>query len=103
MDSNVYGTFMANNIQEAKQLQLSEKTISIWTHVLENAPIYKNSFYEAELNEFWLNVGTEPKHATIWKSFFLGDGDSGSTHAQIMRHEKDMNAILKTRFYNNQK
>lgn len=40
---------------------------------------------------------------SIWRAWFLGDNIISHTNYQIMRHETDMNVILKGRFYNNQK
>ena len=36
VDSNVYGTFMTNNIQEAKEVKIESETISIWSAIEEN-------------------------------------------------------------------
>lgn len=36
LDSHIYGTFLTNNIQESKKLQIEQETISIWSAVKEN-------------------------------------------------------------------
>lgn len=58
VDSNIYGTFMTNNVQESISIKAKEKTISIWSHIRANIELYKNPYYRSDLSEIWLNAPT---------------------------------------------
>ena len=101
VDSNVYGTFMTNNIQEARTLKIEENTVSIWSHVRENIENYKNPFYNNKLEEFWLDVSIEPKNVRVWKTFFLGDGVANNIEYHLMRQSMQINETLRESYHQN--
>lgn len=43
--SYTYGTFLTNNVKEAVSISLEEKTISVWSDVLEEKEKYINPYY----------------------------------------------------------
>ena len=45
--SYVYGSFLTNNGKEAREVGVEERTVSVWSDVMEQREIYMNVFYKS--------------------------------------------------------
>ena len=66
-----YGNFLFNNEKERKELNMRQKTESIWGYILENKKKFLNPIYkkhkEEEDSEFEINY----KKIKLWEDYFL--------------------------------
>ena len=62
-----YGTFLFNNEYEREKYKAKNKTVSIWTKVMENKNNFMNPLYDENNNdEFFINY----KKIKLWKEYF---------------------------------
>lgn len=66
-----FGTFLGDCDKERKDLKLSEKTVSLWSHVNQPEIItsYLNPMYEPNNKVIWPTVA--PQSLTLWPSMYL--------------------------------
>ena len=83
-----YGTFLFNSEKERKDNNAKEKTISIWTEILENENEFINPIYD-ENNDQPIQINY--KKIKLWKEYFLrfekGQND-GNYISKFIRKEK---------------
>lgn len=91
-----FGTFLCNNEAEREKLQLSQRTVSLWTYI--NRPNvlqkYFNPLFKANQDVIWPAVA--PQSLTLWENTYLRwDIDPAPRSAvwgaivDIMREDKD--------------
>ncbi|XP_043236552.1 myotubularin-related protein 9-like isoform X2 [Amphibalanus amphitrite] len=66
-----YGTFLGDNVCEREQVQLRERTCSLWSHMnsVEVLPRYLNPLYEPNKRVIWPSVA--PMSLTLWPGLYL--------------------------------
>jgi len=67
--SGAFGTFLCDNRREREKAQLKERTVSVWSYVLEHEYVYKNPFYVH--NPGVLLVNTLPCNMRFWREHLL--------------------------------
>ena len=69
INSNLYGTFLFNSENERCSQDAKNKTVSIWTDVMQNLEKFANPFYKPQ------NYVLNPNYATyklrFWEEYFL--------------------------------
>ncbi|GMI08615.1 hypothetical protein TrVE_jg11336 [Triparma verrucosa] len=69
LHSCLFGTFLGNNAKERKELQLKEKTISIWTYVLSKRERFVNQAFKSDDKKI-LWPSTSIKKMILWERYF---------------------------------
>jgi hypothetical protein len=64
--SYTYGTFLTNNMKEAKSIDLEERTISVWSEVLEDKSKFLNLLYRPDGPKV-LNLDVSGINFTVWR------------------------------------
>ncbi len=68
-NSNLYGTFLYNCEQERDDKDAKNKTVSIWTDILNNIQSYKNIYYQVQPNRLCPNSAVYKLR--FWEEYFL--------------------------------
>ena len=68
--SYTYGTFLTNNAKETISIQLEQKTISVWSEILQEKEKYINVLYRTDGPKI-LDIQASGIEFTIWKEHFL--------------------------------
>lgn len=67
-----FGTFLCNSQKEREESRLKEKTVSIWSFIVNNNHKkfdFVNPFYMAEIDVFFPDTGVE--NLVLWKGFYF--------------------------------
>lgn len=84
-NSNLYGTFLYNNEKERLDKAARDKTVSIWTDILDNLGIYMNPFYNQNLGDIVLKPNYAVFKIRFWEEYFL---KNVHVHKQNLHSEK---------------
>jgi len=69
LHSCLFGTFLGNNSKERKELDLKNKTVSIWTYILAKRQLFVNPrFKREEVKVLW--PSTTIKKIRTWERYF---------------------------------
>ena len=94
--SGKYGTFLFNSEKERKENNAKEKTISIWSDILEKEKEFKNPIYD-ENNDQEIQINY--KKIKLWKEYFLrfekGKNDMNYINKFINKEQKYLNELNK--------
>ena len=84
-----YGTFLFNSEKERKDNNAKEKTISIWTEILENEKEFLNPIYDENSEQ---PIQINYKKIKLWKEYFLrfekGQKDGNYINKYIRKEKK---------------
>lgn len=65
-----FGTFLGNTEQERQKLQVSKRTNSLWTHVLESKWLYENPNFDPQRTEVILPA-CNARSIVLWSDMFF--------------------------------
>lgn len=77
--SGLFGNFFGNSERQRREnLNVTERTTSVWSYVMEHASLFSNATYEPYSSPLWPKHS--PKHMTVWKRYYCRwDPDSHPT------------------------
>lgn len=94
--SNKYGTFLCNSEKERAFYKIKEKTVSLWSEIIENREHYLNPlYYEKKTPVF---PSWEPQKLVFWYNFFYKYQKSNKRRDYIEISSKKENQALKEMF-----
>lgn len=67
--TGVFGNFLCDNHRDRVKNNLKDKTVSIWSYVLDQEAKFKNGFYIHNPEVLWVN--TLPINMRFWREHFL--------------------------------
>jgi myotubularin-related protein 6/7/8 len=90
--SYTYGTFLTNNLKEARTVQLEEKTVSVWSDVLAEKEKYVNEYYREGPQV--LEMDASGADFAIWREHFLEEKGLKEQQYEQFHQKKQINEQL---------
>jgi len=70
--SNLFGNFLANNLQERKKLRIKERTRSIWGYLRSHPSKFRNFLFVRREEVLWPRY--EVRDLLLWQDVYAGEG-----------------------------
>jgi hypothetical protein len=78
-----FGTFLYDCERERKEMQLKDRTISVWSHVLRHRRSFVSPIFKA--NPDWLKPDPSLRRMRLWERFYMKGQGQGSERILFKR------------------